>query len=60
MVDLHDGRAVLTVARPGERRCVRASSWCWEPAFARVSSRYWGSLEERGNGLGFRLARSFP
>jgi formylglycine-generating enzyme required for sulfatase activity len=41
----------------GELRILRGGAWNLEPEHARVSNR-WDSLEEAGNNVGFRLARS--
>jgi formylglycine-generating enzyme required for sulfatase activity len=43
-----------------EKRVIRGSSWYERPQFARSASRGRNVTAGRGNGLGFRLARTLP
>jgi formylglycine-generating enzyme required for sulfatase activity len=41
-------------------RVLRGGSWYATPAFLRSADRNWGTPDDRGIGIGFRLARPVP
>jgi formylglycine-generating enzyme required for sulfatase activity len=41
-------------------RVLRGGSWNNGPEFLRAASRGWNGAADRGNDIGFRLARTLP